>query len=120
MITSSNTTQTENITSSSTSSKNIEIISPLTGDMVKSGFALKGNARVFEGVVSIRLLDSQGNILGQTTAQTNAPDAGFFGPFSQTINFQTTDTTGTLEVFQVSAKDGSEVDKVTIPVLFKQ
>lgn len=119
-IINSNAAQTENITSTPAASRNIEIISPLIGDIVKSGFNLKGNARVFEGVVSIRLLDSQGNTLKLTTTQTNAPDAGFFGPFNKTIDFQTTDTTGTLEVYQVSAKDGSEIDKVTIPLQFSQ
>ncbi|MEK9206921.1 MAG: Gmad2 immunoglobulin-like domain-containing protein, partial [Patescibacteria group bacterium] len=92
--------------------------SPLGGDSVKSGFIVKGNARVFESVVSIRLLDSVGNILIQTTTMANAPDAGQFGPFEKMINFITTDSSGALEVYQVSAKDGSEIDKVSVPLLF--
>ena len=100
------------------SSGNIEVLSPRGGDSVKSGFAIKGNARVFENVVSIRLSDSEGNILIQTNAYANAPDAGQFGTFEKMLNFQTSATTGTLEVYQVSAKDGSEIDKVTIPLVF--
>lgn len=102
------------------SSKNIEVLSPLSGDIVKSGFVVKGNARVFENVVSIRLMDSLGGILSQTTTLANAPDAGKFGPFDKTMIFQTDDISGTLEIYQSSAKDGSEIDKVTIPLLFSK
>ena len=102
------------------SSGNIEILSPRGGDNVKSGFAVKGNARVFENVVSIRLSDSEGNILAQTTTMANAPDAGQFGPFEKMLNFQTNSDTGNLEIYQVSAKDGTEIDKVTIPLIFNQ
>lgn len=100
-------------------SRNIEVLSPRGGDFVKSGFAVKGNARVFENMVSIRLTDSEGILLIQTTTYANAPDVGMFGPFEKVLKFQTTVTEGTLEVYQSSAKDGSEIDKVTIPVLFK-
>lgn len=99
-------------------SRNIEILSPRGGDIFKSGTAVKGNARVFENVVSIRLTDSEGNILTQTTAMANAPDMGQFGTFEKMLKFQTSSTEGILEVYQASAKDGSEIDKVTIPVLF--
>lgn len=100
-------------------SRNIEVLSPRGGDNVKSGFAVKGNARVFENVVSIRLTDSLGNVLVQTTADANAPDAGMFGSFEKVLKFETSATEGTLEVYQSSAKDGSEIDKVIVPVIFE-
>lgn len=100
-------------------SRNIEVLSPRGGDFVKSGFAVKGNARVFENVVSIRLTDAGENVLVQTFTTANAPDVGMFGPFEKVLKFETAVTEGTLEVYQSSAKDGSEIDKVTIPVLFK-
>jgi hypothetical protein len=98
-------------------SRNIEVLSPLTGDSVRSGFLVKGNARTFENVVNIRLSDSNGNILIETNTIANAPDTGQFGPFDKTITFTTDDNQGTLEVFQYSAKDGSEIDKVVIPLV---
>ena len=101
------------------SSENIEVLSPLTGDTVSNSFTVKGNARVFESVVSIRLTDSQGNIIVQTTTIANAPDVGKFGPFEKVITFVSEDTLGTLEVYQASPKDGSDTDKVTIPLLFR-
>lgn len=102
------------------SSQNIEVLSPRGGDTIKSGFAVKGNARVFEDVVSLRLSDSEGNVLVQTTTSANAPDVGEFGPFEKVLNYQTSATEGTLEVYQSSAKDGSEIDKVTIPLQFSK
>lgn len=105
-------------TISPASSQNIEVLSPRIGDPIKNGAIVKGNARVFENVVSIRLSDSAGNILVQTTAYANAPDVGQFGPFERELKFLTEDSEGTLEIFQSSAKDGSEIDKVTIPVIF--
>jgi hypothetical protein len=53
----------------------------------------------------------------------NAPDAGQFGPFSENITISSNNVrTGDallLEVFQFSAKDGSEVDKVSIPLILQ-
>lgn len=99
---------------------NIEVLTPLTGDNVKSGFSVKGNARTFENMVAIRLLDSIGNVLIETNTMANAPDVGKFGPFEKSIIFETSDTSGSLEVFQYSAKDGSEIDKVIIPLQFSK
>jgi hypothetical protein len=101
-------------------SQNIEVTSPYMGEIVKSGFMVKGNARVFENVVSIRLSDSEGNVLLQTTAYANAPDVGQFGPFEKALKFQTNSAEGTLEVYQASAKDGSDIDKVIVPVVFSK
>lgn len=109
---------TETVPIAPSSSQNIEVLSPLMGDSVKSGFGVKGNARTFESTVNIRLIDSSGNVIVETVTMANAPDAGQFGPFEKVLNFKTTDTSGILEVFQYSAKDGSEIDKVEIPVTF--
>lgn len=108
----------QSISMAPSASSNIEVLSPRGGDNVKSGFVVKGNARTFESNVTIRLSDSDGNVLIETNTLANAPDAGQFGPFEKMINFQSNSDTGTLEVFQYSAKDGSQIDKVTIPVLF--
>ncbi|MBI2621097.1 MAG: Gmad2 immunoglobulin-like domain-containing protein [Candidatus Levybacteria bacterium] len=119
-IASDSETISDSITTAPASSENIEILSPRSGDTVGSGFAVKGNARTFESNVVIRLLDSEGNVLIETYTTANAPDAGQFGPFEKVLEFQTDDSAGTLDVFQYSAKDGSEIDKVTIPVIFKK
>ena len=109
----------EFISMAPSSSLNIEVLSPRSGDSIKSGFFVKGNARTFESNVVIRLSDSEGVVLTETFTLANAPDAGQFGPFEKVLDFQTNSGTGTLEVFQYSAKDGSEIDKVTIPLLLE-
>ncbi len=115
-VTTRDPSHTENIPPSS--SNNIEVLSPRTGDSIKSGFRVEGNARTFESNVRIRLTDDQGIFLIDTNTTANAPDVGQFGPFEKTLVFETDAKTGTLEVFQNSAKDGAEIDKVTIPVVF--
>ena len=100
------------------SSENIEVLTPRTGDSIKFGFRVEGNARTFESNVNIRLTDAEGNLLVETSTIAKASDAGQFGPFEKVINFKTQSENGTLEVFQYSAKDGSEIDKVTIPLIF--
>lgn len=98
-------------------SSNIEVMTPQKGDKVSSPFTVSGNARVFENVVSIRLSDSQGNVLYQNTANANASDVGKFGPFQAKVDYSVSfPQKGNLEVYQVSPKDGSEVDKVSVEV----
>jgi hypothetical protein len=80
---------------------------------------IAGVARVFENQFAIRLIDSDGTKLKETSAYASATDAGLFGPFNLNLDYPAPKgTNGTLEVFNYSPKDGSEVDKVTIPVNF--
>jgi hypothetical protein len=96
-------------------SSNIEVMSPKQGEKVSSPFMVYGNARVFENVVSIRLSDGEGNVLYQNNVIANAPDVGKFGPFQAKVDYSVSQPQkGILEVFQSSAKDGSEIDKVTL------
>lgn len=100
-------------------SANIKVTAPEAYATVTSPLTVEGEARVFENVVSLRLLDANGNVLVGTNTTAQSPDVGQFGPFSVDLPFDhPTGTTGTLEVFTTSAKDGSEIDKVTLPVRF--
>jgi hypothetical protein len=77
-----------------------------------------GEASVFEGNVSLRLRDGDGRVTAQgyTTAATGAPGRG---PFSGALSFTAPrrPQRWTLEVFEVSAEDGSVVYWVHVPVL---
>jgi Immunoglobulin-like domain of bacterial spore germination len=98
-----------------TESQNIKVTSPQPGEKVTSPISLKGEGRVFESVVSYRLKDASGHVVTSGTVTAAAPDAGQFGPFEKLIGFSNVQGSSlTLEVFQVSAKDGSDSDKVTI------
>jgi len=97
---------------------NIVVFNPKENANISSPFDVEGKARVFENVVSLRLKDKNGKILFQGTTDAQSPDVGQFGLFQEEIKYSTVQTEGTLEVFQSSAKDGSEIDKVVIPVNF--
>jgi hypothetical protein len=97
---------------------NIVLFSPKENEKISSPFDVEGKARVFENVVSIRLRDKSGKILFRGTADAQSPDTGKFGLFQKEIGFSTSENEGTLDVFESSAKDGSETNKVTIPVRF--
>lgn len=108
------------------SEANIIVTSPAANQTVGKSFAVTGRARVFENVFQIRVRhDATGSILYSQAAYANAPDAGQYGNFSvqvtlpqktpQNIEVKKGDRI-TVEVFQFSAKDGSEIDKVVLPL----
>ena len=99
--------------------KNIVVAEPVAGDTVGLPLVIVGQARVFESVFQYRVTDDAGVILAEGHAMANAPDVGEFGPFTLSINYdEPTTSTGVVEVFSYSARDGSEQDMVTIPVKF--
>ena len=102
-----------------TESDNIKVTAPAAYGIIGSQVTISGQARVFENTVNVRIKDSDGRVLAETTTTAASPDVGQFGPFSVSVSFgQPTGTTGTVEVYTLSAKDGSEIDKLTIPVRF--
>jgi predicted secreted protein len=93
---------------------NIFVDTPNSDTEFLSPLKLTGFARVFEGTVNYRLKDENDNVLaeGFIQAKVGAPE---FGYFEKEIEFTEPESgKGTLEVFQISAKDGSEIDKVLI------
>jgi len=96
----------------------IWVTQPVENQTVTSPLTIKGSARVFEATVSYRLKDENGNILTQgfTTATAGAPE---WGNFSAELTFTSpAKGKGQLEVFEESMKDGSDLNKVVIPVIF--
>jgi hypothetical protein len=94
----------------------IWVTTPEPGQKISSPFTLRGNARVFEAMVSYRLKDTDGNVLakGSVMASAGAPERG---DFSTSITFTPkTANSGQLEVFEESMKDGSDINKIIIPV----
>lgn len=98
-------------------SRNILINTPWIGDSIQSPVVISGEAAAFEGTVSIRIKDSSDHILAQTTTQTTTGQER--SPFKASIDFgKTNSKKGTVEVYTVSAKDGSDQDLVSISVVF--
>lgn len=102
-----------------TESDNIKVTSPRPNEIVSLSFTISGQARVFENVVSFRVKDKSGNVLVAGTASAAAPDTGQFGDFAKQVTVTTSSPSGTVEVYQASARDGSDQDLVSIPVHFR-
>ena len=96
----------------------ISLVGPGPGTVIEGGrLVVTGEASVHEGTVSLRLRDGEGRVMAQgyTTAATAAPGRG---PFSGALTFVAPrqPQRWTLEVFEVSAADGSVVYWVHVPV----
>lgn len=101
-------------------SSNISVRIPQPNAIVRSPLIVEGLERTFEQNVVLRLRDGKGNELAKISTTGTAPDLGIHGPYRAQLSFDKPKTrSGTLEVFQGSPKDGSEIDKVTIPLRFE-
>lgn len=101
-------------------SGNISVRAPQANSVVSSHLIVEGMERTFEQNVVLRLKDRDGNEIVKTSVQGSAPDMGIHGPYRAELVFEKPKTaTGVLEVFQQSAKDGSEIDMVRVPVRFE-
>ncbi|HZA39105.1 MAG TPA: Gmad2 immunoglobulin-like domain-containing protein [Actinomycetota bacterium] len=97
----------------------IVVESPRPGATVSSPVDVTGNANVFEATVSMRIVDSSGNVLVRdfTTATCGT---GCRGGYSKKLKFEVAETqAGFIEVFEESAEDGSPIFKVRLPVMLK-
>ena len=96
------------------SDPSIIVTSPSSGASVTSPIQVAGQARVFEATVSIKLIDANGVLVDTTT---NAAEGQVLSPFSTSVALSVTSSTSAcLWVFEVSAKDGSPVNVVQIPL----
>lgn len=101
---------------------NIHVFSPKPAEDIGLPVIIKGEARTFEATFSYRIKNSKGDVLvlghSMTTGTADYPD---FRPFEVSSNYLEPKTaTGSIEVFSLSAKDGSEINKVIVPVMFKK
>lgn len=96
---------------------NIIVESPKPGDSASYPLVIAGKARIFENQFNYRLKDENGAVLMEGWAYANSPDAGLFGPFEIRVAYPAPSSEeGTVELFDFSMKDGSEIDKVIVPV----
>ncbi|MEW6573863.1 MAG: Gmad2 immunoglobulin-like domain-containing protein [Bacillota bacterium] len=96
----------------------IWIYHPQPDQKVTSPLPVTGSARVFEGNVVVRLGTEDGTVLARNfgTATKGAPGRG---DFKIELKFDSPGTgEGWVEAFSESPEDGSEVDKVRVPVTF--
>lgn len=97
----------------------LEVTSPAPFAEIPNPVTVKGKSNFFEATTSIRIIDSDGRILADTSALAEGWGDKLY-PFSKEVLYKNTkNNKGFVEVFEVSPKDGSEIKKVKIPVKFK-
>ena len=95
------------------------VSNPMGNRLINNPVYVSGNANVFEGTVNIKIKDANGVVIKEATTNTDASGIGKFGPFSVSVNYNAPPTpTGTIEVFEYSSRDGSEINKAVVPVRF--
>ena len=100
---------------------NIIVFSPAPNEEISSPVTIRGEARVFENTFAYRLYDGDAGLLFEGHDMAASPDVGLFGPFEVIRTYPPPKSQGgTLEVFEYSAKDGSEINKVVVPVKFRR
>jgi nucleoid-associated protein YgaU len=95
----------------------IGVRQPQPYDIVDDPVRACGIGTGFEGQFSARVRDGHGAQIAQVPVR--AGGTGIWGNFDVTLAVGIPSTPqGTLEVFDVSAKDGSELNKVVVPITF--
>lgn len=96
----------------------IVVRQPQAYDLVNNPVQVAGVGTGFEGTFAARIRDANGNVLVQRTI--TAGGMGIWGNFQVTLSFSGIPPTaqGTLEVFDVSPKDGSDQNTITVPITF--
>lgn len=101
-------------------SGNISISMPQPDDQISSPVKVIGKARVFEAALTVRVLSEDDKDLGKANimASKGAPE---FGDFSTEVSFGKPAgmNRGFVEALSYSAKDGSRINVVRVPVRFK-
>jgi hypothetical protein len=96
----------------------ITVSRPQPNARISTPLTIAGDASVFEAALQWRLTDSAGRALAQgiTTASAGAPGRGTYSIIA-TFTPPTTDTIVIVEVWNVSAKDGTIDEIVRVPVV---
>ena len=95
----------------------IFVAAPAVNDTVSSPLRVRGTANTFEAAFMLQILDADGTILIEQPMMATS-GTGTRGTFDETIEFNAEPGSQiTLRVFEHSARDGSEVNVVEIPLV---
>lgn len=90
---------------------------PGRGWTVRSPFTVSGTANVFEAQFGAELRDGAGRLITERSIVASS-GTGTRGTFSATVVFPTSSAgPATLTVFDISPRDGSHIDVVTVPLV---
>ena len=94
----------------------IEVTEPAGGSTVTSPVRVSGTADVFEATVTVRIVDAVNNVIAETFA-TATCGSGCRGDFSIELAYSVgAQQPGEIQVFEVSAEDGTSTNTVRVPV----
>jgi hypothetical protein len=95
----------------------ILVDTPGIGERVSSPVTIAGTSDVFEAVVSIEILDGNGDTVASTFTMATC-GTGCRGSYTTDVRYDVgTRQPGTIRVYEVSAMDGSPIHIVEIPVM---
>jgi hypothetical protein len=94
----------------------IVIESPRPGDRVTSPIPVRGTANVFEATVSFEVLNDAGDVV-LSTFTTATSGTGTRGTFETELSVPKLEGPATIVAFEASAKDGSPLHVVRVPVV---
>lgn len=94
----------------------IMLESPLPKSTIGNPVRIRGTANTFEASFIVRITDAAGKIVAEKPVMATS-GMGTRGTFNELIKYKAPKHgRGSITVFEPSAKDGSEINKVTIPV----
>lgn len=94
----------------------ILVEAPGPGETVRSPLRVTGSANTFEAMFMVRLSTAGGRVLYEQPAMATS-GSGTRGTFDLTIAFDVAEPVdGTLRLWEYSARDGSEINVVEIPL----
>lgn len=94
----------------------ILVTGPAIGERVGSPVTVAGSADVFEATVTVRVLDAAGRAVA-TAFTTATCGTGCRGDYRIAVTYRVPrEQAGTIEVYEVSADDGTRTHVVTVPV----
>jgi hypothetical protein len=93
----------------------IVVLDPVIGRRVTSPITVTGTADVFEATVTGRVLDHSGRQIA-TAFTTATCGSGCRGEYRLTLPYRSAGGAATVEIYQVSPKDGTRRDVVAVPV----
>ena len=98
--------------------QSIVVRQPEPFDVVGDSVGVCGLGTAFEGRFAARLRDADGKQLQQLPIETGG--TGIWGNFQIELGLSTIPSTaqGTVEVFELSPRDGTEMNKSVVPVVF--
>ncbi len=110
-------TRIVDLSSATKREQNILVVSPEPKSTVTSPLIVTGFGRTFEQTFAWRIKDSEGTVVATGFGMTRAESMGQFGPFSFEVFLPAlTSQSFTLQVYESSAKDGSDQSVVTVPL----